>query len=200
MTESIGRPEPDEYAPYAGRYVELVEGNDAIRTLTDQIEKTVALLEPMSDEYAATFSYAPGKWTVKQIVGHMSDTERVFSHRVLHLARRDASPLPPFEQDDYVVHSSSNSRSFSSLLQELRAVRISSLALFHSLPEATWLFRGRVSDWNLTTRGLLFTLAGHELHHYRIFQKHYVSTDAVQGAHTKAIDPGFENHSRPAVG
>ncbi len=181
MAQTIGRPEPNEFAPHAKNYVDLVQGEDAIETLTHQINKTIALLKPLPDDYASGFTYAPGKWTVKQIVGHLSDTERVFSHRALHLARRDSAPLSSFEQDDYVAQSAANSRSLRSLLDEFKAVRESSLALFRSLPDEAWLFRGRVSDWNLTVRGILFTVAGHELHHDRILQKYYIPPEIATG-------------------
>jgi hypothetical protein len=184
MAQTIGRPESDELAPHAQAYVDLVEGEDAIQSLTDQIKKTIALLEPLSDDYASGFTYAPGKWTVKQIVGHLNDAERVLSYRALHLARRDPTPLASFEQDDYVAQSSANSRSLRSLLDELKAVRQSSLALFRNLPDEAWLFRGRVSDWNLTVRGILFTVAGHELHHYRILQKHYIPGETAKRTFT----------------
>jgi hypothetical protein len=183
MARTMGRPESNEFAPHAQAYVDLVEGEDAIQTLGGQLQKTIALLEPVSDDYASRFTYAPGKWTVKQIVGHLSDAERVFSYRALHLARRDSTPLSSFEQDDYVAQSGANSRSLRSLLDEFKAVRESSLALFRSLPDEAWLFRGRVSDWNLTVRGILFTVAGHELHHYRILQKNYIFDESAKRTH-----------------
>ena len=143
MAQTIGRPESNEFAPHAQAYVNLVEGEDAIQTLGDQLEKTIALLEPVSDDYASRFTYAPGKWTIKQIVGHLSDAERIFAYRALHLARRDSTALSSFEQDDYVAQSGANARSLRSLLDEFKAVRKSSLALFRSLPDQAWLFRGR---------------------------------------------------------
>jgi uncharacterized damage-inducible protein DinB len=184
MAQTTGRPESDEFAPHAKAYVDLIEGKDAIQTLAGQIQKTIALLEPLPDDYASGFTYAPGKWTVKQIVGHLSDAERVFAYRALHLARHDATPLASFEQDDYVAHSGANLRSLRSLLDEFKAVRESSLTLFRSLPEEAWLIRGLVSNWNLTLRGILFTVAGHELHHYRILQKHYIPGNAAKQTFT----------------
>lgn len=153
--------------------MELVEGDDPRQSLGSQLEKTIALFSSLDDEYASKFVYEPGKWTIKQCIGHLSDTERVFSYRALRLARRDKTPLPGFEQDDYVVEGGANERKLAKLIAELRAVRQATLALFADLPPEAWLRRGRVNEWELSVRGILFTLAGHELHHDRIFRDRY---------------------------
>ncbi len=173
MTDKIGRPQDSEIAPHAKAYVDLVPGDDVLAILSEQIERTLALLSGIGDERASGFRYAPGKWTAKDIAGHLSDTERIFAYRALRIGRQDTTPLPKFEQNDYVEKAGSNERQLQDLVEELRLVRQASLALFRGLPEAAWMRCGRVSEWDLTVRGIAFTTAGHELHHYRILQERY---------------------------
>ena len=173
--QKIGRPESSEIAPHAKVYVDLVPGDDPLATLSEQIERTLGLLNEIGDERGSSFRYAPGKWTAKEIAGHLTDTERIFAYRALRIGRQDATPLPGFEQDGYVRTAGSNERMLEEMLDELRLVRQASLALFRGLPEAAWIRQGRVSDWNLTVRGIAFTAAGHELHHYRILRERYAA-------------------------
>ncbi len=178
MAKAIGRPELSEIAPHAKAYVDLVPGEDVLAALTAQSDETIALLKPLPEEYATEFAYAPGKWTkntIKQIVGHLSDCERIFAYRALRLSRGDSTPLPSFEQDGYVTAADSNGRTLTSLVDELRIVRKSTLALFESLPQLAWLRRGQVSGRDATVRGIAYTIAGHELHHFRILRERYLS-------------------------
>ena len=172
----IGRPDHSELAPHAIAYFRLVQEDDVLRAFRQQIAQTVALLKALDDERASNFRFAPGKWTVKEIVGHLSDVERILSSRALRIARGDETPLPGFEQDNYVLTAESNKRELKDLLDELQVVRDSTLALFRSLPEEAWLRQGRVSEWNLTVRGIAFTIAGHELHHLKILREQYLSS------------------------
>lgn len=174
MEKKGGRPELSEIAPHAKAYVDLVPGDDVLALLAEQSGKTIALVKPLSEKHATEFVYAPGKWTVKQIIGHLSDCERSFACRALRLARGDATPLPSFEQNGYVAAAGANERGLASLLDELRLVRESTLALFGSLPEEAWLRRGQVSDRSATVRGIAYTVAGHELHHYKILKDRYL--------------------------
>ncbi len=175
MTQNIGRPEDSELAPHARAYVALVPGDDVLAVLNEQIGKTIALLRGMGEQRASEFRYAPGKWTPKEIAGHLTDAERIFTYRVLRIARQDATPLPAFEQDDYVQTARSNERKLQDLLNEMGVVRQASLALFRGLPQGAWMQHGRVSEWDLTVRGIAFTAAGHELHHYSILRERYAA-------------------------
>ncbi len=174
MSENNRRPELSEIAPHAKAYVDLVPGSDVLAALSDQIGKTLALARSVGEDRSSTFRYAPGKWTVKETVGHLADTERILSCRALRLARRDTTALPGFEQDDYVAAASSNERKLEDLLGELQAVRQSTLALLRSLPADAWARRGHISNWDLSVRGIAFTSAGHELHHCKILQEKYL--------------------------
>jgi uncharacterized damage-inducible protein DinB len=173
MEKIPGRPLAGEFAPIAQRYVELVVEDDARQTLAHQHEKTLAWIRSVGEDYASIFTYAPGKWTIKQILGHITDAERIFAYRALRLARQDRTPLPGFEQDDYVATANSGQRNLSNLIAEFSAVRQASLALFQDLPDEAWMQRAEVSGQSITVRGILSTMAGHELHHFKILQERY---------------------------
>lgn len=166
-------PQENEFAPHAKGYVKHVYSDDVIQVLAEQIGKTVALVRPLGEEHSL-FAYAPGKWTVKQVIGHLSDTERILSCRALRIARGDITPLPGFEQDEYVPNAGSNERKLEDLLHEVMAVRKSTLALVRGLPPEAWDRRGTTSGSSVTVRGLVFTMAGHELHHFKILEDRYV--------------------------
>ena len=166
------RPAPDEYAPYAEKYISLITGNDILGALQAQLNQTTTLFSGRS-ERDGDFRYAPDKWTVKEVVGHISDSERVFSYRALSIARGDQTPLPGFEQDDYVRAAHFNKRTLADLVEEFADVRLASLALFSSFDAEAWVRRGFANKNPATVRGLAFTLAGHELHHRRILEQRY---------------------------
>jgi hypothetical protein len=119
------------------------------------------------------YRYATGKWSVKESLGHLVDSERVFSYRALRIARNDQTPLAGFEQDDYVKYGPFGHSSLGSLLEEFTAVRKATVWLFRALDETAWGRRGVASDNQVTVRGLAYIIAGHELHHRRIFQQKY---------------------------
>jgi uncharacterized damage-inducible protein DinB len=169
----MGRPESNEYAPYYGKYVSLVSEGDIVVTLEKQLPDTLALLAPR--EADGDFRYAPGKWSVKEALGHVIDTERVFSYRALRIARNDKTPLAGFEQDDYVKYGQFAQASLAALLEEFSSVRKASVALFRGLDEAAWTRRGMASNNEVTVRALAYMIAGHELHHRGIFQQKYFS-------------------------
>ncbi len=165
------RPDSNEYAPYYGKYVSLVPEGDILVTLEKQLSETLALLAPR--EADGDFRYAPGKWSVKEALGHVIDTERVFSYRALRIARNDKTPLAGFEQDDYVKFGPFADCSLAALLQEFTSVRKATVALFRALDEAAWGRRGVASNNEVTVRALAYMIAGHELHHRRLFEQKY---------------------------
>lgn len=171
---SLGRPESSEYPPYASVYVNLVMGDQILRILAAQLEETVALLKSVDDRRASEFSHAPGKWTLKQVLGHIIDAERIFGHRALCIARKETAAMPGFEQDDYVAAGSFNERTLNGLIDEFRIVRQSTIALFQNLPQQAWLRQGIANKYTLTVRGLAFLAAGHELHHVKILREKYL--------------------------
>lgn len=167
------RPQSNDYAPYYGKYVMLVPEGDFLQILETQIQDMKLLLEPLTDEQA-DFRYAPGKWSIKETLGHVNDAERIFGVRILRIARGDQTPLPGFEQDDYVKISNAPSRKLSDLLEEFAAIRRATIALIRSLDDASWLRRGTASGKEVTVLAVAFIIAGHSLHHRKIFAEKYL--------------------------
>ena len=175
-----GRPQPGEYADYAQADIDFVQGEDILEILAAQLESTFKVLEPIPEEQAATLTYGTGKWNLKEVVGHLSDDERIFAYRALCVARNDLRPLPGFEEKDYVRFASFNERSFAQLLREFQIVRAASIAFFETLTCQEWLRRGTVNGYSATVRGLAFHMAGHELHHMRIAREKYLSPAGIR--------------------
>lgn len=169
----VGRPDPSEYAPYYEKYVSLVEGEDVLRALGDQIGQTLATLRGVSPEDSLA-RYAPGKWSLREVVGHLIDTERVFSYRALRFARNDRTRLPGFEGDDYVAAGQFDRRPWPELLDELEAVRRATIPMFRGLDGEAWLRRGVASDNEMSVRAFAYNIAGHELHHLQIVRTKYL--------------------------
>jgi Mycothiol maleylpyruvate isomerase N-terminal domain. len=170
----IGKPEDSEYAPYYGRYIQLVQGEDIIKTLSSQIDNTVWFLRTIPDT-KGDYRYAPDKWSIKEVVGHLIDTERVFAYRALSMARADKAALPGFEQDDWVRAARSGNQQLAELISEFECVRRSNLYFFQHLDEEAWMQRGTASGREFTVRAIAYTIAGHERHHFQILQTRYLS-------------------------
>lgn len=166
------RPAPGDYAPYAEKYIVLVTGDDILDSLQSQRKQTATLFSGRS-ERDGNFRYAPGKWSVKEVLGHVADTERIFAYRAMRIARGDQTPLPGFEQDDYVRAARFNERKLQDLVDEYEDVRQASLALFRSLEADTWLRRGVASNNPVTVLALAYLIAGHELHHRNVLKEMY---------------------------
>jgi hypothetical protein len=169
-----GRPVAGEYADYALADIEYVAGDDAVDALQRQAREVVALFGYLGEAGVKGLRYAPGKWTLKEVLGHLIDDERIFAYRALCVARGDERPLPGFEENDYVAAADFESRPLASLLDEYRAVRLASIALFESLPQEAWQRRGTVNGYAASPRGLAFHMAGHELHHLRVVREKYL--------------------------
>ena len=169
-----GRPGSDEFASYAQPDIGYVAGDDAVGVLAVQGESVVALLESFDEEAIRGRRYAPGKWTVKEVFGHLIDDERIFAYRALCVARGDARPLPGFDENDYVAATDFESRPLAALIAEYRVVRAATLALFEPLTAEEWVRRGNVNGYEASVRGLAFHVAGHELHHLRTLRERYL--------------------------
>ena len=169
---SPGRPDASEYAPYYHQYIARVPEGPITEILERQIGSTAAFLRGLSEEQASSRP-APDKWSVKQVVGHLCDSERVFAYRALCFARGDQNALPSFEQDDYVREAGSDERSLAELVAELELLRRSSLALFRSFKPETLQRRGIASSKPVSVRGLMYITAGHEIHHYELLKQRF---------------------------
>ena len=173
VTPTISRPAKDEYAPYYETYISKVPDQDLDQLLASQIEVTCAMLSKVP-ESGADAAYAPGKWTIKEVAGHMVDTERIMAYRLLRVSRGDPTPLPGFEQDDYVRSGNFQSRTLASLIEEFRLARASTLALLRGLDGATLTRRGVADGKAVSARALAYIIAGHERHHVGILQERYL--------------------------
>jgi uncharacterized damage-inducible protein DinB len=167
------RPEVNEYAPYYEKYVSLVPDGNIVETLERQAADTLALLRGVTEEKAAS-RYEAGKWSVKEVLGHITDGERIFAYRALRFARNDQTPLSGFEQDDYVRAADFDARTFASLVAEFESVRAATLTLLRSFDDAAWQRRGVASDNQVSVRALAHIIAGHELHHIGILRERYL--------------------------
>jgi hypothetical protein len=167
------KPEQSEFLPYYARYTDLVGAGDVIETLETQMRETQALLRALPDTIGP-HRYAPGKWSVNEMIGHVIDAERIFSIRALRFARSDSQPLPGFEQDDYVSNAAFDEYPLAELASELKAVRQSTIFLYKHLEEPAWMRRGIASGAEVSVRALAHIIAGHELHHRQILQARYL--------------------------
>lgn len=171
------RPQPDEYFEYYGTYIGEVPDGDIVDTLSRQISETVSFLGSIP-ESRGDFRYAPGKWSIREIIGHMSDTERVFCYRAMRFARADATPVPGFDENAYVASASFPKVSLADLTAELEHVRRSSIYFFRALDEEALSRRGTASGHEVSVRALAFITAGHETHHVNFIRSHYLESAA----------------------
>src|SRR5262252_3045451 len=168
----VRRPQPDEYASFYEKYVSLIQSDDIVGTLEAQRVQMVQLLGARS-EREGNFRYAPDKWSVKEVIGHLSDAERIFSYRALRIARGDQTPLPGFEQDSYISTGGFGARTLADVAAEFAAVRAATMALVESLPDEAWKRLGTASENPITVRALAYIIAGHEMHHRKILDEKY---------------------------
>lgn len=166
-------PKADEFFEYYGKYIALVAAGDIVTTLAAQIIETVDFLREVPAE-RTTVGYAPGKWSIRDVVGHVSDAERIFAYRALRIGRGDATPLASFDENAYVPTAGANARSMDALLTELLAVREATLELLAGLPAEAWDRRGTASGKTVSVRALAWIIAGHELHHRAIVGERYL--------------------------
>jgi len=163
-TIAIARPTPDEYFEYYGKYIALVTDEDALSSLRDQFEDTLVLLRPL-DETRSRHRYAPDKWSVKEVVGHLTDCERIFAYRALRIARADTTPIEGFDENTYVPAGRFDARPLDDLIEDYERVRDATLSLFNGLDEEALARRGTANGKSVSVRAIAWIIAGHELHH-----------------------------------
>ena len=173
LAVSITRPDRSEYDPYYERYISLVKTGDMVATLQKQAQETRDLLSKVSAE-KAEFRYAPGKWSVKEVLGHVNDTERIMGYRVLRIARGDGTPIEGFEQDDYIAGGKFSRRIMDDLLEEFMAIRNATVQLIRHLDAESSERRGTANNKEISARAIVYVIAGHELHHRGILQEKYL--------------------------
>jgi uncharacterized damage-inducible protein DinB len=178
---SLSRPGADESAPFYHGYIAKVPGEHIGAYLAGQPQEIERLLSPL-DDAAGRSRYAPGKWSVKEVLGHLCDAERIFAYRLLRIARADTTPLPGFDENAYVPPAEFDARPLPDLLRELKAVRASTIELVEGLPRAAWERRGQASGKSISTRAIAYITVGHVTHHLGVLRERYglsPSVDAV---------------------
>lgn len=170
---SIARPSEDEFSPYHLTYISRVPVDlDPVELMRTQINLLSRLMKAVS-EAQSFFRYAPHKWSIKEVVGHLSDTERIMSCRLLRIARGDRTPLPGFEEDDYVRAANFDARALSSLVEEWVDVRRATLALVAGIEHSAWMHRGIANTKEVSARALGYIIPGHVAHHIDLLQSRY---------------------------
>jgi hypothetical protein len=173
MDTSIGRPARDEAVDYYSPYIALVPDGDIRQLLDDQRQETLSFLGTIQ-EARATHRYAPEKWSVSEILGHVNDCERLYTMRAFWFARGMELPLPSFQSDMAVKTAKAEYRPWSTHVHEFASIRASTMDLFRHLPPEAWLRRGIASDYPFTVRALAYISAGHVIHHMRVLRERYL--------------------------
>ncbi|HYX28819.1 MAG TPA: DinB family protein [Pyrinomonadaceae bacterium] len=169
----MNRPGETEYAPYYQSYVDQVSETDIMSVLRSELDDLDVLLGRVAAE-KETYSYADGKWTIREIVGHLIDGERVFGYRAFCIARGEQQNLPGFEQDDYLRTAPYNNIDLEDLLSEMRLVRLSNIAMFRTLDEESWSRTGLANNNEVSVRAIAFIMAGHVRHHMNVLRERYL--------------------------
>ena len=166
------KPKPGDYNPFYNGYISLIGDGDIIEVLEEQRKTSKKFLKSFTEKQG-NYSYADGKWTVKEVLGHVIDTEKIMAYRALAIARGEKQSLPGFEQDEYVAESNFNNRSLDDLINEFLTARESNIILFKSFDEEIFNRRGIASESEVTVLALIYIIAGHEKHHMKILSEKY---------------------------
>lgn len=170
----MSRPEKTEYDQYYERYIALVPGDDVIHELGAQPTELQDIFIAMPEE-KGLYAYADGKWTIKEVLSHLIDGERIFAYRALRISRGDETPIEGFEQDGYIENSHANERAIADLLEEFKLLRRSNILFFNHLDETGWKRMGTASDVPVSVRALAYIMAGHVTHHVNILRERYLA-------------------------
>ncbi len=169
----MNQPQPGTYHPVFKKYIDLISETDIIKVLTAQPSHDFVFLDTITEEQSA-HRYAPEKWSLKQVAGHLIDVERVFAYRVLRISRQDKTPLPGFSENDFVANAAYDDRNYKDLLHELDAARKANIFLFKNLSTEQMNFTGIASNADITVNALLYILAGHIRHHINVIKERYL--------------------------
>lgn len=173
----ITKPNPDEYPPFYETYVSKVKTDDPVKALRESEKKLIKLISKLGKKQLK-YRYAEGKWTIKEILVHMMDAERVWGYRALRFARNDKTQLPGFEENDYVPASRATKRKIKSLLREYEAVRNATIELFENLDEEMMMRVGTANEKPISVRALMYVTLGHEIHHLGVIKEKYLGGKA----------------------
>ena len=167
------RPQNSEAADYYFKYIDLINSDDVVPAIKDQMGQTVRFLEGISEEQSLK-AYAPGKWTIRELLNHVSDGERLFLSRAFWFARGFQDAMPSFDQDIAVAHAHANNTSWAKLVEEFKTVRAATISFFETLPDEAWSRSGVASDNPVTVRAIAYIIAGHLVHHVNVLRDKYL--------------------------
>ncbi len=168
------RPDKNEYDPYYERYISLVSGDDPVAALAAQPTELQDIFIALPEE-KGTYAYEPGKWSIKEVISHLIDGERMFAYRAFRIARGDETPIEGFEQDPYIENAHANERSFGELFEEFNLLRRANLLFFNHLRNEQWQFIGTANNVQISVRAIAFIMAGHVKHHANILNERYLN-------------------------
>jgi uncharacterized damage-inducible protein DinB len=171
------RPEKSEYNSYYVPYVNLVREGDIVAILSESADDTIKLLNAIT-ENQGLYTYGPGKWSIKEVIGHITDTERIMNYRILCIARGEEASLPGFDENSYVQMANFNSQSVQELLENYSAVRHATIQLLKGLDNNAWVRKGTANHSEVTVRAIAYIIAGHELHHRQVIVERYINSDS----------------------
>ena len=167
------RPQATEAAPYYSRYIDLISSEDIVPAIQSQLGETLQFLGGISDEQSLQ-TYAPGKWTIREVLNHVNDGERLFLGRAFWFARGFQDPLPSFDQDLAVQVAQANETPWADLIEEFKAIRLGTISFFNNLPMKGWGRTGIASDNSVSVRALAYIIAGHVTHHTKVLKEKYL--------------------------
>jgi hypothetical protein len=170
----MGRPQPAEAAPYYFTYIDRVAGDDVLAVIDSQLKESLALFAGISEEQSL-HRYAPGKWSIRELLNHITDTERAFSFRALWFARGFTAPLPGYDQNIGVAGAGADGIAWADHVEEFRRVRLATISMFRNMPAEAWTRSGTASDNPFTVLSVAFIIAGHVIHHADILRERYLS-------------------------
>lgn len=170
----LQRPLEKEYPNYYEPYVSLVPEGDLVEILKESLQQTVNLFEGISEE-TGLFRYAPGKWSMKEVLGHITDTERIMSYRLLRVSRGDQTPLAGFNENDYVAAAQSNQLPMENILNDFITTRNATITQIQNIPSTAWETIGNANGMEITTRAIAYIIAGHQIHHCKIVRERYLN-------------------------
>jgi len=174
MSSLTERPTKEEYGGHFGTYIDIVPEGNIVDILADDLKSTSEFLSDLPLE-KAEHRYAPGKWSIKEVIGHIADTERIMSYRLLRIARGDSTPLPGFDQDEYMKYVDFDVYTLSDLIENYISVRKATLSLVRGLTDEAWARTGTASNTVMSAKALAYVVAGHGLHHIRIVKDKYLA-------------------------
>jgi uncharacterized damage-inducible protein DinB len=169
----LQRPTENEYPDYYHPYIKLVPNGEIVQILQENLLAVATLFKGLTEE-ETNLRYAPGKWSVKEVLGHIIDTERIMTYRLLRVSRGDQTPLAGFNETDYVEAAKTHNLSMEAILEDFKATRNAAITLIKNTPEEAWVNKGNANGMEITTRAIAYIIAGHEMHHRKIVEERYL--------------------------